>query len=371
MRACWCLLIAACATPPVVEQAPDELPVPTDDAGDALPSAGSATLRDGTFVLPSSIAKTAVVEFYSVMFPAAGNEALLALERGNVIVSGSGDGFIRRVYSVARDGQSIRITTSPATLADAVVTATFHMSVAEPIAVAPHADARNEYVTASIDGALAITPAIDVDFALDADGLDAFEIHVDGTGTSSVEGTIAFETDTHRAWGDETSSTTPLFRRAYALGPLPIVVVGRLTTTLGASAYVEMPVTFATGARATFALDATTRYVPGGGWTMDDATSIDLTQIGPLHTGGGQASLAISMDPKIELAFYGAGPSLHFVAQAGGFGAYCGPTLITGLQAAVQGSAHLELATLVKTPDARITLWDQRPFLDELEACNN
>lgn len=370
MRGLVVVVVAACATPPLVGVPPDELPVPTDEAGEPLPSAGTATLRAHTVILPASISKHAVVALGDVTFPAAGNEALLELARGDVIVSGTGDGFIRRVYAVEPDGIALRVITSPATLADAVTEATFHMTASEPVVIAARLDGQTESLTAMIDGDLAITPTIDLDFALDAGGLRSFDLHVRGTASTSIEGTIELRSSTHWAWGGEREYPAPLFRRAFALGPLPIVVVGRVTTVLGASAFVDEPVTFTSGAHAELAIEASSSYLPETGWTTLDASQIDVVRQGPIHTGQGRASLAIGMVPKIELAFYGVeGPELHVVTQASAFGAYCGPTLVTGLLAAVQGSVAFELAPLVEALRANVTLWDKRQFLDELETC--
>lgn len=364
------MVVAACASPPLVDPAGDPAgDVPTDETGAPLPSAGTATLRAETVVLPAATTADAIVELGRVVF-AGEHAALLELVRGDVIVSGTGDGFIRRVYAVAREGDAIVVTTSPATLADAVVDATFDLAIAEPLAIAPHIDGRAGLVTAAIDGDLAIAPAIDVHFTLGPAGLERFALHVTGTGSTTVEGTVAFASATHQAWGEEHQWQTPLFRRAFALGPLPIVVVGRMTTVLAASAFVDEAVTFTNGARAELAIDAAASYAPATGWTMTDASRVDVAQIGPLHDGGGRASLSVGIDPRIELQFYGtAGPTLHLVAQAGGFGAYCGPSLLTALQAAVHGSAVFELDALVKSANGRVTLWDTRPFLDEIEQC--
>jgi hypothetical protein len=241
-----------------------------------------------------------------------------------------------------------------------------------PLEIPAHLDGRTPSLEALIDGPLSITPALDVAFALGPEGLQAFDLRVSGSGTSRVEGTIDFTAATHWAWGEERTYQTPVFRRAYALGPLPLVVVARVTTSLAASAYVEMPVAFTSGAHAALALDATTTYAPSTGWTMTDRSHVDVTQVGPLHAGEGRASLSVGIVPKLELAFYGAsGPTLQLVTQAGGFGAYCGAELLTGLQAAVQGSLAFDLASIVKLARADVTLYDVRPFLDELEACAN
>ncbi|MBA3502393.1 MAG: hypothetical protein H0T65_18660, partial [Deltaproteobacteria bacterium] len=147
MRALLMVVIAACTQPPLVE-------VPTDEAGEPLPSAGTATLRAGTIVLPASMTRDAALELTAVVFPAAGNDALSDLVRGNIIVSGTGDGFIRRVYSVTGAGDQIRVITSPATLADAVLDASFHMTTREPFTFTQRIDASVNTLTATIDGDL-------------------------------------------------------------------------------------------------------------------------------------------------------------------------------------------------------------------------
>ena len=370
MRALLVLVMAACTQPPLVDAPAAPAPVPTDELGEPLPSAGTATLRAGTTVLPAWMTRDATVTLAAITFPAAGNAALLELVRGDIIVSGTGDGFIRRVVAVEAVGDTIQIVTSPATLADAVTDATFHITASEPLSAAVLIDGEVENLRALIDGEVTFAPVVTLDFALGGEGLRSFDLEVTGTGTARVEGTVDFSAATHWGWGEERASELPPFRRAYALGPLPIVVVGRVTTTLAASAFVEDMVTFTSGAHAEVAFDAASHYTPATGWTLTDATAAAITQIVPVHAGPGRASLAIGIDPRLELSFYGErGTTLHFVTQAGGFGGYCGPSLTTGLQAAVQGTVTYELAPLDKSPRTDLTLWNELQFLDELEAC--
>lgn len=370
MRALLVVVIAACAEAGSIEVPEVSLPVPTNELGEPLPSAGTATLRDGTIVLPASVTKDAAVDFYGITFPAAGNEALLALVRGNVIVSGTGDGFVRRVYAVEPASNTIRIVTSPATLADAVTDAAFHMSATEALWTPGILDGGNEHLVAAIAGEMTFAPAIELDFALDGEGLRTFDLAVTGAGTARVAGSIDFTTTTHRGWGDERDWTRPLFRRVYALGPLPIVVVGQLTTTLGAAAYVEDTVRFTSGADAVLDIDAASHYTRQGGWTMTDASHVEVAQDPASHLGVGHASLSIGIAPKIELSFYGqGGVTLNLVMQTGALGTYCGPALVTALRTAVQGTVTYQLAPLVKSSRTDVTLWDRREFLDELEAC--
>src|SRR5512139_1868309 len=151
------MVVGACVAAPADD-------VPTDEAGVPLPSAGTATLRDGTIVLPPAMTKDAIAGLGDVVFPAAGNAALLELVRGNVIVSGTGDGFIRRVYAVAREGDTIRVITSPATLSDAVEHATFDTTITEPFAFDDRIDAQVDALTAAIHGGISLATTIDLAF---------------------------------------------------------------------------------------------------------------------------------------------------------------------------------------------------------------
>lgn len=364
-------LATGCAAAVDDSPRPPEPPGPyTDELGEPAPQAGTATLRATTVILPAHVSKDITVNFDHLLVPAANNEALLDLPRYTVLVSGTGDGFIRKVYASTLEGDAIRIKTSPATLADAVIDASFHTTTTEPLLVAQGIDSRNNAIDATITGRATFTPTIDVDFTLADNALRSFDLHVTSTATAEIEGAISYDGTTHWAWGEETPWEKVLFRRVYALGPLPVVVVARASAALAASAYVEEPVTFANGVSAVLAIDAQSHYTPAESWTTSDASAFSVTQIGPTHGGTGSASLAVGIAPRIELAFYGiAGPRLEVAAQVGGFGAYCGSSLYTGLQAALIGAATMRLEALAKMSNTNVVLFDKRMPLDELEQC--
>ena len=365
------LLVTGCATA-IDGSPPDSPPGPyADETGEPVPQAGTATLRATTVILPAAVTKDAIVNFDHLLFPAAGNESLLALPRYTVIVSGTGDGFIRKVYQPSLEGDFIKITTSPASLADAVVEASFHTTFTEPLQIEQRIESRGTpMLEATITGRASLTPTIDIDFAIADATVTSFDLHLTSAGIARIEGTIDFTNTTHWAWGEEQPWQRTLYRRTLALGPLPVVVVAQASSTLAANAYVDMPVTFTNGVSTTLTVDAHTHYTPAESWTTTDASSFTVSQIGPIHEGQGRASLAVGIAPRVELAFYNiAGPRIDLAAQAGGFGAYCGPSLITGLQAALIGAASLRLEALTKMSDTNVMLFDKRMPLDELEQC--
>ena len=100
------VLATGCATA-VDDRAGSLEPGPyVDETGEAVPQAGTARLRDTTVILPALVSKDITVDFDHLLVPAAGNEDLLALARGTVLVSGTGDGFIRKVYTATLDADT-------------------------------------------------------------------------------------------------------------------------------------------------------------------------------------------------------------------------------------------------------------------------
>jgi hypothetical protein len=57
----------------------------------------------------------------TLTFPAQGNQALLQKQPGDLLVSGTGEGYLRSVVSVAQSGDSIIVNTGPASLDQAVI----------------------------------------------------------------------------------------------------------------------------------------------------------------------------------------------------------------------------------------------------------
>ena len=358
MRALLLVVAVACTTA-------SEDALPTDEHGAPLPQAGTAVLRPETVVLPADVAKAAIVEWDHVIVPAG-----VALRPRDVIVSAAGDGFIRRAITIVDQGDTLRVTTSPATLAEAVTSATFATTIDESLAIDQRIDGNLDILTASANGMLAVDSSVDIELAVDDGVLSSFGLAIAGSGDARVEGTLAFTSTEHRSWGEVNELDETIFRRKFALGPLPIVVVGRVRGVLAANAYVEQPVTFASGARGPITFDATTAFTPETGWTASNTSDFAAASIGPTLAGDGSASLSIGITARFELAFYGvAGPSVVYSAQATSVGLRCNTTPITALQAGLFGDAVFELQPLAAMQRAVVPLWNSRVALDPLETC--
>ena len=335
-------------------------PAPLD-----LPSAGDATLKPGTIVLSDSAMYGAVVLGDHIVFPI---EAPIDLAKGDVIVSGAGDGFIRRVVLVEAVGDTLRVFTSKATLADAVDSAHFHATLFESFALDETFEGTTEWLTTHVDASLAVDPTLDIQFAVTDGAFERFDLRITGKGTTSLDGDVAFTSPYHWQWGDEKRDERTLFRRAFALGPLPIVVSGRLSTSFDANAAVDHAVTLQAGTAADFALDAHAQLSRVTGWSTRDASTFDVTRIDPTHGGDGSAALAIGIFPRLELSLFGVSEAdIDLGVQAGTVATMCNAGLLTGQQALLQGNGRFRLQSLTNTQETTLTLWDQR--MGELAQC--
>ena len=93
-------------------------------AGCAVDS-GAAVTSDRVTVIDREPGTEIAVTADRLVLPTVGNEELLARSPGDIVVSGRGAGFLRRVMAVSeRDGQ-IQIATEPAALTDAIVEAEY------------------------------------------------------------------------------------------------------------------------------------------------------------------------------------------------------------------------------------------------------
>jgi len=274
------------------------------------------------------------------------------------------------VVMVEAVGDVLRVFTTSATLGDAVESATFHATLFESVAFDEGMQGQTDWLTVQMHGAVSLAPTLDLRFAVSGGELAGFELGVTGTAAAQLGGAVQFTSSEHWTWGDEKRVSSMLFRRAFAIGPIPIVVVGRMTTVLGAQAYVEDPVEMYAGASAALTLDARSQFTPGLGWVTSDATTYAVTQDAGTQSGEGHASLAVGVFPRFELAFFGNQEAeLGISAQTGALATYCNPAFVTGQQAQLQGAAHFRLASLANPSETTLTLFDRGFSLDPIEQC--
>ena len=113
-----------------------------DDTGDDDDddSSDPVILSPNAVILDDAVAAQATVEEDRLLFPLAGNENLLDLTVGNVLVSGYHPGFLREIVSIATEGEEIVIGTELGSLSQVIVSgdASFEIPVSEDDKAAHH-----------------------------------------------------------------------------------------------------------------------------------------------------------------------------------------------------------------------------------------
>lgn len=100
------------------------------------PPADQVVLADNVTILDDATARLAQVEEDRLLFPLADDEALLARTGGDILVSGYGMGWLRRVVSLETSGDAIIVRTEPAALTDVVAEGRADLAFDFPPAVA-------------------------------------------------------------------------------------------------------------------------------------------------------------------------------------------------------------------------------------------
>ena len=133
-------------------------------------------------------------------FPRAGNDALLDLAAGDIVVSGAGEGFLRSIDAISADRDRITFVTSDAELGDALidgrVAASFggdgkadtYQLPALSFSTANKTIVNNADMTVKIiAGSLALRPEVDLEFDVDQAKLSLFELVLRGKLTGSLD----------------------------------------------------------------------------------------------------------------------------------------------------------------------------------------
>src|SRR6185436_18655485 len=101
----------------------------------------------------------------------------------------------------------------------------FHATLFESFTLDETFEGSTEWLTTHVSASLAVDPTLDIRFAVTDGAFASFSLGVTGRGSTSLDGDVAFTSPYHWQWGDEKRDERMLFRHAFALGPLPIVVI--------------------------------------------------------------------------------------------------------------------------------------------------
>lgn len=137
-----------------------------------------------------------------LVFPADGNGSLLGATPGDVLVSGAGEGFLRRVENVAIEGDSIFIHTTDAALDSAIVDGQIATTLALgydddlgifdfgtlAVGMVDKTLIDSDALRAHVNRAeLAITPTLDIDANIKNRKLEYFSLVFGGTATAEID----------------------------------------------------------------------------------------------------------------------------------------------------------------------------------------
>ncbi|HWM87062.1 MAG TPA: hypothetical protein VNO33_14510, partial [Kofleriaceae bacterium] len=257
---------------------------------------------------------------------------------GSVVVGEKGGGYVRRVTSIATEGNRIAVTTEPASMADAMLEGELSMPLVQEggwtqcpegtvCAASDRIDLSNlvlfdgevEGVPLLVRiprGELQFSPGVNFDMSI---GFPGKIEHLSGSVTGSFVADIDVEALTGGAVVldheiDVSGPGVPLqsfpftFVAPTPLGPLPIVGTVNMDVFVGFRAGASAVTTVSTGVRATAEIDVGATY-DDGEWTASAEPSIDV--VGDPIEISSQVDTAIEAyaRPEVNVVFYGvAGP---------------------------------------------------------------
>lgn len=282
-----------------------------------------ATAGDGTVVNDrvKVIDRDVTVMPDRLVLARAGNEDLLGATAGDVLVSGRGTGFLRKVESVADLGDQIAIATSPAAMTDALVEADYDGEV--------H-DAKWDWDGPKFDGVFFNTEGLKIEGTGGAEltmtkgsvsfhpSLDlAMKMHwakitqFDLVASGAFDGELGFQLQTDGAAQisyEKDLWESPSWTFVQMIGPVPVVEVVSVGVSLEVTGSTEGATTVDVSASAHSGITAGARYTDGTWQRVGDHT-LDLHTDGPAVTSTNNAAIEVSMPVELHVQFYDlAGP---------------------------------------------------------------
>ncbi|HTM21549.1 MAG TPA: hypothetical protein VL172_13605 [Kofleriaceae bacterium] len=257
----------------------------------------------------------------------AGNEPLLGLEPGQLLVCGRGHGFLRSVVSVEQVGDRIVVHTGGATLADAIPTGHIHNQMVfgghkEPtggslpfefegfaVGIGGTTLVGNEHVDAELtEGHFDFDPDLDLDIDLDGASLDYFNAVASGTIDASLVARVHIDGNAAGYFDKDLWKTERTF--VQLIGYVPVVETVELALGVGLSIEGEGSATVEVGGSTTATVSAGARYQDGEWSAVGDHDASFAPQARVIE---GDADLSVSayLYAELTVKLYDAiGPSI-------------------------------------------------------------
>ena len=241
------------------------------------------------------------------------------IEPGRVVVGLTGGGYLRRVVSVAVDGDLLTAWTEPATLAEALDEGSFTISIADPGERAVidlggttfHAEEGPAEVVARIpSGYLDLDPKIDLDGHWSGGRVQRFDIELSLGFEGDLELYLASNNGIRLRDSVGVYETSWPF--AFMVGPLPVAGSVGLRVKAGFHARAEGSVELTLGAGGSAELSTAKHYTAEGGWTEDEDARFDWEAREPVLETGAKASIQGYLRASPTVTLYGvAGPEFN------------------------------------------------------------
>ena len=350
-----------------------------DDDCDAVADADDTDcvlVASNVTVIPNDQAAQATLDASSVTFPYSGNEDLLLLASGDVIVSGYEFGFLRTVDNAYENPQGnpseIIIETSGATLVDVFEYAEFDFSEAPPVAKEGYWFERDFAGTMLYDGDINGVPLsveltqgyfhfdpimegyLDIQYF--PPGVNEFRYEVGAWADAGVE--ITAHIGGSVSYADELTTQLGTFTPITVLvGGVPIVIVPSLELTLGFEANAQAEAWAVAGATAESQVTMGVLY--DGSWSILEDQMFEFDWYGPDYDVQVNANVRGYIRIQLEMLLYNvAGPYLA-LAPYSTFDLEVAPNCWWDLNAGVDALVGAEVEILGQTivDSGDMTIW--------------
>ena len=343
---------------------------------------GEADISDNTNILPDDqVAQAEIIE-NAVIFPKEGNEELLAIEEGDVIVSGYENGFLRKVTSISETGESITFQTIEASLVDAFDSMDVVMEI--PLESAKGLvdvvfdgmvlfDGTVEGSSLRVEithGEFHFNPVLKAEIVISGNSLERFYFEIDSDLSAILDAT-ATSTAEFTVYGLEVS--IPIATSPYVvilIGGFPVVIRASLDLVSGFEASFNASLEVSGGASVESPIKAGVLY-ENGSWYLIEETNFQFTPFGPEFSGNVTSEFESYCDFSLNVNFYElAGPFVK-IGPKTTIRKYLIPWCQWEVLAGVDGSIGIESTFLGPIPNIEFTLFDTEHVLLASDPCDN
>jgi hypothetical protein len=258
-----------------------------------------------------------------LILPRAGNDALLDSQPGDILVSGQGAGFLRKVKTVAITGDDLVIETDQASMTDAINEAEYSETIHDGKwdLAGPHfAGVQLGFGDAEVQGnggthlkmtrgSIGFSPTLDLAMKMHWAHVSQFDLVAQG----AFDADVGFHLETAGAASFHYAKTlwdSPSMKFYQQLGVVPVVEVVQLHVSLEVDVATEGKTSLDVGASAHSQLAVGARYRNGVWKRVNDHTLVLHTDAPVLKTTNG-VEVTVTVPVELTVSFYDlAGPSL-------------------------------------------------------------